>query len=82
MASASTALERLNLNVPSDARHRLKSLARAAGQPEGVFARDLLLAALDREEEAELRRKLHAARTPARAERDRSIAAGLERLRG
>jgi hypothetical protein len=80
--ASSPALERVNLNLPSEARLRLKSLARAAHQPEGVYARDLLLAALEREEAAELRRRLEATRTSARRERDRAIAAGLERLRG
>jgi hypothetical protein len=82
MASSSIALQRVNLNLPSEARHRLKSLARAARRPEGVYARELFLAALEREEAAELRRRLEATRTPERRARDRAIAAGLERLRG
>jgi hypothetical protein len=81
MASA-TALERVNLNLPAEARLRLKSMAKAAKRPEGVYARDLLLAALEREEAAELRRRIEAARTPARRERDLMIAAALERLGG
>ncbi len=79
---SSTALERVNLNLPAIARTRLRSLAKAANRPEGAYARELLLAALDREETAHLRRRIEAARTPARRERDRAIALGLERLRG
>jgi hypothetical protein len=76
------ALARVNLNLPPIARDRLRSLAKAAGQPEAVYARELLLAALARAEAAEFRRKLGASRSPERRARDREIAGALERLRG
>jgi hypothetical protein len=72
----------VNLNLPSDARHRLRSLAKAAGQPEAVYARELLVAALTRAEAVEFRRQLEASRTPERRQRDRQIAASIEKLRG
>ena len=75
-------LERVNLNLPPVARARLRSLALAAGRPEAVYARELLVSALAEAEAAELRRQLEASRSPARRARDRQIAAGLERLRG
>jgi hypothetical protein len=81
-SSSAGALERVNLNLPSEARDKLRSLAKTAGQPEGVYARELLLSALARAEAAEFRRRLEASRSPARRERDRQIASGLERLRG
>jgi predicted DNA-binding protein len=81
-SSSSAALERVNLNLPSEARDRLRSLAKTSGQPEGVYARELLLAALARAEAAELRRRIEASRSPERRERDRQIALGLEKLRG
>jgi predicted DNA-binding protein len=80
--SASSALERVNLNLPPEARDKLRTLARTAGQPEGVYARELLLSAIARAADAELRRKLEASRTPERRARDREIAAAFERLRG
>lgn len=80
--SSSAALERVNLNLPQIARDKLRSLAKAAGQPEGVYARELLLSALARADAAEFRRRLEASRSPARRERDRQIATALERFRG
>jgi predicted DNA-binding protein len=80
--ASSTALERVNLNLPPEARERLRSLAKAAGQPEAVYARELLVAALESAESSEFRRRLLASRTPERRERDRRIAGALERLRG
>ncbi|HEY2516139.1 MAG TPA: hypothetical protein VGI39_34950, partial [Polyangiaceae bacterium] len=77
-----TALARVNLNLPPPARDKLRALAKAAGQPEAVYARELLLSALERAEAAEFRRRLEASRTPERRERDRQIATALERLRG
>jgi predicted DNA-binding protein len=81
-SSSAAALERVNLNLPSEARDKLRSLAKTAGQPEGVYARELLLSALAQAEAAEFRRRLEASRSPARRERDRQIASALERLRG
>ena len=80
--TSSATLERVNLNLPPGARERLRSLAKAAGRPEGVYARELLVTALAQAEATELRRKLEASRSPERRERERQIAAGLERLRG
>ena len=81
-SSSSAALERVNLNLTPIARDKLRSLAKAAGRAEAVYARELLVAALDRAEAAEFRRQLEASRSPARRERDRQIATALERLRG
>jgi hypothetical protein len=76
------ALERVNLNLPTEARHRLRSLAKAAKAPEAVYARTLLVDAIDRAERAELRRRIEASQTPERRARERQIASALERLRG
>lgn len=76
------ALERVNLNLPADARDRLRRLAKALRRTEGEVARELVLTALDRAERAEFQRLVAAARTPERRARDREIAAALERLRG
>jgi hypothetical protein len=52
------------------------------GQPEGVYARTLLVTALEEAAGDEFRRKLEASRTPERRERDRKIAVAIERWRG
>jgi predicted DNA-binding protein len=81
-ASPAAPLERVNLNLPSPAREKLRLLAKTAGKPDAVYARELLLGAIESAEEAEFRKKLRASRTPLRERRDREIALALERLRG
>lgn len=76
------ALARVNVNLPAEARDKLRHLAKAAGRPEAAYARDLLLDALERAETTEFRRRLAASRTPERRKRDLEIVAALERLRG
>jgi hypothetical protein len=78
----SSALQRVNLNLPPEARHRLRSLAKAAKKPEAVYARSLLVDAIERAERAAFRQRLEASRTPERRARDRAIAESLERLHG
>jgi hypothetical protein len=78
----SAALKRVNLNLPPAARDRLRTLAKAAKAPEAVYARELLVDAIERAEREEFRRRLDASRTPERRARDREIATALERLRG
>ncbi len=76
------ALERVNLNLPSEERARLRSLAKAAKRPEGVLARELLVDAIARAERAAFRQRLETSRTPERCARDRAIAEAIERLHG
>jgi predicted DNA-binding protein len=76
------ATERVNLNLPAEARARLQDLARAANKPEAVYARSLLVKAIDRAERAAFRERLEASRTPERRDRDLEISAALERLHG
>jgi hypothetical protein len=76
------ALERVNLNLPAEARERLKRLAAAAREPEATYARTLLVQAIERAENARFRKRLEVSRTPERRARDLEIAAGVERLRG
>jgi predicted DNA-binding protein len=78
----STALRRVNLNLPPEACDRLRNLAKAAKEPEAVYARGLLVDAIDRAEREAFRQQLEASRTPERRARDRQIASALERLRG
>lgn len=78
----SAALQRVNLNLPPEERERLRSLAKAAKRPEGVFARELLVGAIARAERAAFRKRLEESRTPERRARDRAIATAIERLHG
>jgi predicted DNA-binding protein len=74
--------ERVNLNLPAEARERLRELAKAAKKPEAVVARSLLLKAIDRAERAAFRQRLEQSRTAERRARDLEIAGALEKLRG
>jgi hypothetical protein len=74
-------MERINLNVPPAAKAQLKELAAARRVPEGVLARELLLAALERAGVEEFCRRSAAAReAPALQARLREVAEAFERL--
>jgi hypothetical protein len=75
-------LERVNLNLPADAREQLKRLAEAAHEPEAAYARTLLVDAIKRADRARFRKRLETSRTPERRTRDLEIAAAIERFRG
>ena len=75
-------MERLNLNVPAEARKALRDLARQAQRREAELARELLVAAIRSEERAALSRTLSGAQSPALRKRLRQIATGMEKLRG
>jgi hypothetical protein len=76
------ASKRVNLNLPADARQRLRDLAKAANEPDAVYARSLLLRAINRAERAAFKQRLGASRTPERRARDLEIAKSLEKLNG
>lgn len=76
------ALERVNLNLPTDQRDRLKRLAARLKRTEGELARELLVEALDRKEREQMAEAIAASRTPERRARDLLIARAMERLRG
>ncbi|WP_394833625.1 hypothetical protein LVJ94_44680 [Pendulispora rubella] len=75
-------MERINLNIPSEARKRLARLAQQSNQREGEFLRELVLKALGDAERREFMERVAAARTPERRARDLEIADAMERLRG
>lgn len=75
-------MERLNLNLPADARQRLRVLAKAASRREAELARDLLVHAIEAAERESFAREMEAAMTPALRERLAAIASGMEKLRG
>jgi hypothetical protein len=75
-------MERLNLNIPSEARASLRRLASHAKRREAEMARELLLRAIAEAEREELYRAAKAAQTPELRKRLREISAGMEELRG
>ncbi len=75
-------MERVNLNLSSEDRARLKRLARVAHRREAEYARELLQRALDTTEREQLAAAIRTSRTPARLAREREILSGMERLRG
>ncbi len=76
------ALERINLNVPGDARRRLQAIAKKLDKTESELARELLLDALDRAEREQFYRRVADETTPALRERMLFVAEALEKLDG
>lgn len=76
------ALERINLNVPEEARKRLKAVAKRLGRTETEVARELLLRGLGMAERAELYERVSAEMSPAIRQRMIEIAEALERING
>ena len=74
-------MERLNLNLPEDARKELHRLARRARQRDGEYARELLLKALDESARDDLARQVAETQSPALARREAEIAEDLYRHR-
>ena len=74
-------MERLNLNLPADARKELHRLARQAKLRDAEYARDLLLRALDDAARDELAHRCAETQTPELVARELEIAEAFERLR-
>jgi len=75
-------LERINLNVPSDARKRLKAVAKQVGRTEAEVARELLLEGLDRVERDRFYARVAEEMTPAIRQRMIAVAEALEKING
>jgi len=75
-------MERLNLNVPGEARRALRRLAASAGKKEAEYARELLLGAIEQAERDEFFRAMESGMTPTVRKRLRAVAGALEKLRG
>jgi predicted DNA-binding protein len=82
MSVVRTSLERINLNVPSEARRRLRAVAKEVGRTESEVARELLLEALARSERDRLYQRIAEEMTPAIRRRMIEIAEALERING
>lgn len=77
-----THLERINLNVPSDARRRLRAVAKRIGRTESEVARELFLDGLGRAERDQFYEKVASEMTPEIRGRMIEIAEALERING
>jgi predicted DNA-binding protein len=75
-------MERINLNVPVEARSRLKAMARQLGRTETEVARELFLDGLGRLEREQFYGRVAAEMTPAIRKRMVEIAEALERING
>ena len=75
-------MERINLNVPSDVRQRLRKMASQSGRTESEMARTLLVAALEAAWREEFYRQVADAYTPEFRARDLLILRAFERLDG
>jgi hypothetical protein len=73
-------MERLNLNIPVDARARLRRIARAAARTEAEVARDLLLSAIDRSERDDFFRRVGEGMTKKQRERQIRLLESFEAL--
>ncbi len=82
MSSSRMRLERINLNIPREARKKLRAVAKRRRQSESEVARSLLVDALDRAERDEFYRRAAEAQTPAARAREIAICRAFERLRG
>lgn len=75
-------MERINLNIPKEARKRLKTVARRTGRTESETARMLLLEALDRAEREQFYAEVKEAQTAELRERQIDMIAAYEKHRG
>ena len=75
-------MERINLNIPADARKQLRELARLKWRTESEIARGLLVDALARAKREEFFRAIAKAQTPEFLARDLEILRAFERLGG
>ena len=76
------ALERINLNVPSEMRRRLRNVAKRLKKTESEVARDLLMEGLRRKEKEAFYRRVSEQMTPELRSRLLDVATAFERLDG
>ncbi len=73
-------MERINLNIPEDARKRLRRIAKRSDKTESELARELLVGALDQAERDEFYRRTIEAQTPEVVQRHLEVLAAFEAL--
>jgi hypothetical protein len=75
-------MERLNLNVSSETREKIRQIAQRRQIKEAEAARELLMEAVERDQQEEFYRQMEQAQTPALRQRLLAITNALERLGG
>ena len=75
-------MERLNLNIPAEARRKLKELAAATGKKEAELARHLLLDSLERARREQFLSRIEERWTDEAADRLVEICRAMEGLHG
>lgn len=75
-------MERINLNVATDARRRLRLIAKRLGRTETEVARELFLDGLNRAERAQFYDRVASEMTPKIRDRMVAIAEAMERMNG
>ena len=75
-------MERLNPNVPSETRAKIRRIAKRRHLKEAEAARELLVEAVERDERDEFYRQFEEAQTPELRERLLAITHALEKLGG
>jgi hypothetical protein len=76
------AMERINLNVPTDVRRRLRLMATQSSRTEAEVARELLIDALERARREEFYRRVAETYTAEQRARDLTILRAFESLGG
>jgi predicted DNA-binding protein len=76
------ALERINLNVPSELRQRLHAMAKRLKKTESEVARELLMEGLRRREKEQFYRRVSEQMTPELRARLLEVAGAFERVDG
>jgi len=75
-------MERINLNVPSDVRQRLREMASQSGRTESEMARALLVGAVEGARREAFYQRVAEAYTPELRARDLDILRAFEKLDG
>jgi predicted DNA-binding protein len=73
-------MERINLNIPTELRKRLRRVAQRARKPESVVARELLLEGLEARERSAFYRNVTETQTLTVSDRDRAVLDAFEGL--
>jgi predicted DNA-binding protein len=75
-----TSLERINLNVPGDARKRLRGIAKRIGRTESEVAREIFLDGLNRFERNQFYERVASELTPEIRRRMAEVAEAMSRI--
>ncbi len=75
-------MERLNLNIPTETREKIRRIAERKQVKEAEAARELLVSAVEREEQEEFYRQMERSQTPELRQRLRALTIAMDELGG